>query len=171
MRECVATAEPHPAGSAPAGRQAGASRPIRPRRWLAGAGPNATWLRLGLAVAVALVGLSQTGCVLLVAGGAAAAGAGTYAYVQGELKATESAPLDRVWAATQAAVTELELPITSRHKDALGARLLARTSSDKKVEINLKKVTDTTTEIRIRVGTWGDETLSRLILDKIKKRL
>lgn len=131
----------------------------------------ANWLKVGLMVLVAVLCLGQTGCLLLVAGGAAAAGAGTYAYVQGELKATESASLDRVWRATQVAVTELELPITSRQKDALGAKLLARTSSDKKVEINLKKLTDTTTEIRIRVGTWGDEALSRLILDKIKKRL
>jgi hypothetical protein len=129
------------------------------------------WLKVWLPVCGVVLCLSQTGCLLLVAGGAAAAGAGTYAYVSGDLKGTESASLDRVWTATQAAVTELQLPITSRQKDALGARLLARTSSDKKVDIRLKKLTDTSTEIRIRVGTWGDESVSRLILEKIKKRL
>jgi hypothetical protein len=134
-------------------------------------GRSIGWLKAWLAVCAVALCLSQTGCLLLVAGGAAAAGAGTYAYVSGDLKGTESAPLDRVWTATQAAVTELQLPITSRQKDALGARLLARTSSDKKVDIRLKKLTDTSTEIRIRVGTWGDESVSRLILEKIKKRL
>lgn len=43
-----------------------------------------------------------------------------------------------------------------------------RNSADKKMLIKLKKVSDGATEIRIRVGTFGDESMSRLILDKIK---
>jgi hypothetical protein len=37
--------------------------------------------------------------------------------------------------------------------------------------VKLEKQSDTVTEIRIRVGTFGDEALSRQILDKIKTHL
>ncbi len=112
-----------------------------------------------------------TGCILVAAGAGAAAGVGTYAYVSGELKTTLDAPLDRTWAATQAAMKDLNYPITSEQKDALEARLIARTAADKKVTVKLVKVTNNTTEVRVRVGTFGDESLSQLILEKIKARL
>lgn len=109
------------------------------------------------------------GCVAVAVG--AAAGAGTYAYVSGVLKSTESASLDRTWTAAQGALKELEFPIISRQKDALEAELVARTSSDKKITIKLKKLSDTATEVRIRVGTFGDESMSLAVLEKIRKRL
>ena len=115
--------------------------------------------------------LLTAGCVAVAVGAAAAAGAAGYAYVSGELKSTESASLERAWSATTAAMQELEFPVTSKSKDALGAELTARNASDKKIAITLKKRSDNATEIRIRVGTFGDESLSRLILEKIKKRL
>jgi hypothetical protein len=126
---------------------------------------NAKLLTVALAAALVVFG---NGCLLLVAGGAAAAGVGTYAYVNGELKGTEAVSLDQAWTASQAAVKDLEFPITTKTKDALQAELTARNSSDKRIQIKLKKVSDKSTEIRIRVGTFGDESMSRLILDKIK---
>ena len=66
---------------------------------------------------------------------------------------------------------DLEYPVTSQAKDALSAELTARNASDKKIMVKLKKISDTTTEVRIRVGTFGDESLSRVVLEKIKKHL
>jgi len=127
-----------------------------------------SWLvPLGLAAAVALT----AGCVAVAVGAGAAAGVGTYAYVSGELKSTQSATLDRTWAATQAAMKDLEFSVTSQRKDALQAELIARTAIDKKITIKLAKVSETATEVRIRVGTFGDKSLSLVILEKIKKRL
>ena len=123
------------------------------------------WLTLALAAALAVL---QSGCVLFLVGAAAGAGAGTYAYVSGELKGSESVSLDKAWNASLAAMKDLEFPITTKSKDALQAEVVARTSADKKIVVKLKKVSDKTTEIRVRVGTFGDETLSRMILDKIK---
>lgn len=126
-----------------------------------------SWLiPLGLAATVALT----AGCVAVAVGAGAAAGVGTYAYLSGELKSTQSAALDRTWAATQAAMKDLEFAITSQRKDALEAELIARTASDKKVTIRLKKVSEAATEVRIRVG-FGDKSLSLVILEKIKNRL
>jgi Protein of unknown function (DUF3568) len=49
--------------------------------------------------------------------------------------------------------------------------LTARNASDKRIVVHLKKMSDTVTEIRVRVGTFGDEALSRVILDKINQHL
>jgi hypothetical protein len=113
--------------------------------------------------------LTQTGCLLLVAG--AAAGAGTYAYVDGELKASQPESLDKTFAAAQGAVKDLEFSVTKTEKDAVSAHLTAKTAQDKTVDISLKRISDNTTEIRIRVGTFGDKSLSDLILEKIRSRL
>ena len=115
--------------------------------------------------------LACSGCAVLLVGGAVAAGAGTVVYVKGELKATVDGTLDRAWAASQAALKDLQMPVTGQEKDGLQGKLTARAAGDKKVTIHLKKVTGTTTDIGIRVGTWGDEPMSREILDKIKKHL
>lgn len=118
---------------------------------------------IGLLVS-GLVGL--TGCVALLAG--AAVGAGTVAYVAGELKAADEVSLDRAWSASLQAMEDLQFKVTKQQKDALAGLLVARRADDTPVTIRVKKQTDKVTELRIRVGTFGDEGLSRLIHDKIK---
>jgi hypothetical protein len=117
-----------------------------------------------------LVGViaSGSGCLLFVAGAAAGAGVGTYAYVSGELKATEGVTLDKAWDATLAAMTDLKYSVTEKQKTGLEGNLTARAPGDRKVQIHLEKKSDTVTQLGIRVGTFGDESLSRQILAKIK---
>ncbi len=112
-----------------------------------------------------------SGCVVVLVGGAAAAGVGGYAYVNGEIKSTVSGSLDKAWDATQGAMQDLEFPVVNRSKEALQAELTARNASDTKISLKLRKLSESATEIRIRVGTFGDESLSRLILEKINHRL
>ena len=119
------------------------------------------------ATAVAAVYLS--GCAAVIIGGAA--GAGTYAYIRGEMKGNENASLDRTWTATLAAMKDLEFSVTTQQKDALQGRIVARTALDKKIEINVTKISDSLTEIKIRVGTFGDQMLSHTIVQSIEKRL
>lgn len=113
----------------------------------------------------------NVGCVALLVGGAAAAGAGTVAYVRGELRSTLDAPYERVWSATQRALADLEMPVTAQEKDGLTGQITARATGDRKITVRLRKVTGTATEVRIRVGTWGDEAVSRQILEQIQRRL
>ena len=105
---------------------------------------------------------------LLVGGGA---GAGTVAYLKGELKSTEEASIDRTWEAAQKAMEDLEFVVTSKEKDAFSAKLIAYRVNDKKIEINFQKASEKTTEVRIRAGVFGDESLSLMILERIRKRL
>lgn len=112
-----------------------------------------------------------SGCVLFVAGAAAGAGVAGYAWVNGEIHTTENASLDRTWNAVLAAMKDLEFPVTEQSKDALEASLTARNASNTNISIKLKNLSNNSTEIRIRVGTFGDESMSRIILNKISNHL
>ena len=113
----------------------------------------------------------SSGCALFVVGGAAAVGAGSYAYVNGESKEAEAAGLDKTWNATLAATKEMQLAVISQRKDAFSGEVTARTADDKKVVISLKRLSESNTELRVRVGTFGDEAMSRTITGKIRGKL
>ena len=110
--------------------------------------------------------LLLTGCAALLVG--AAAGAGGVAYVQGELKVTESVSLVVAQRAAEKALTDLKLGVQKRQADGLSGVLEARTSGDQKVTVKTKRIADKSTEIGIRVGVLGDEAKSRQILNRIQ---
>ena len=107
------------------------------------------------------------GCVVAAIG----AGAGTVAYVRGDLEVVESENLDSVYNAAEKAIKELGLTTSRRTKDAMSAEITARDSEDKKIKIKLDATAEGTTKLSIRVGIFGNETKSRLIYDQIKKNL
>ena len=107
------------------------------------------------------------GCLVAAVG----VGAGTVAYLRGDLEAVEAKDIDAVYVATKKAVEQLELDVSSDTKDALSAEIVARDAQNKKIAIKLKSTTEGTTQISIRVGIFGNETKSRLICDRIKKNL
>ena len=112
--------------------------------------------------------LTFSGCVLFLVGAGLAVGAGTVAYVEGELKVADNVTMDGAWNASLGAMQDLEFKVTKSQKDALAGLIVARRADDTRIVVRLKKQTDQVTEFRIRVGTFGDEALSRLIYEKIK---
>ena len=127
--------------------------------------------KLLLTLILGLSLLVNSGCpAAVLIGGGAAAGGGSFAYIKGELKSTEEVSLNRAWKATQMAMDDLEFHTTGKEKDAFDAELRASGVGGKKIKVALKKISDTSTEIRIRIGTFGDKSLSKQILEKIKKR-
>ena len=128
--------------------------------------------KLILLLLIAASPLILTGCLAAAAvGGAAVAGAGTVAYIKGELKATEEATMEQAWKATEGAVEELQFFVINKIHDAVSGELEAKTADNKTIKITLKRIGNNLTEITIRVGTFGDETLSRYILSKIEGAL
>jgi hypothetical protein len=112
------------------------------------------------------------GCTALVAAGAgAAAGAGTVAYVEGELQSTYVARLDRTWNAAMAALQDLELGVKTADKDAAGGTIGAMRTDQTPVKLTLKAAGPGTTSVKIRVGTFGDEEVSMAIHHKIAAHL
>ncbi|MBW2332890.1 MAG: DUF3568 family protein [Deltaproteobacteria bacterium] len=112
--------------------------------------------------------LVNSGCPAFLIGGAA--GGGAVGYFGGELKSTEEVSLNTAWDATQKAMKDLEFTITSKEKDVFDAQLIAKGVANKTIKIKLKRQSNMLTEIRIRVGTFGDKSLSLQILESIKKQ-
>ncbi len=123
---------------------------------------------LALSLVLAATSLFAAGCVAVVAAGAAG---GTVAYVRGALKATLDQPIERVGAAADGAVRDLKFAPISSKVDAVSGDIIARTARDVKIEIQLKKVSDNSTAVDIRVGVFGDQAVSQQILEQIKRNL
>jgi hypothetical protein len=129
---------------------------------------------LNRTLAIFLLGLTlilTPGCFVAAVGVAAGAGAGTVAWIKGELDADLGHGYAAVGDAANAAIGQLQFAKISESKDAFTDEIIARTAEDTKVSIKLTKQADTLTRVEIRVGTFGDEKLSRAILDRIKADL
>ena len=122
-----------------------------------------------LAAGGILVGCLTSGCALLVLGGAG--GAAGYAYVKGEYEKSYPYPIAQSLPAVRAAVQEAGLPAPIEAADALGAKLESRTAQGDKVTITLEPKGTAVTNVRVRVGVFGDEDASRLILSRIDQLL
>ena len=117
---------------------------------------------------LAVTATAISGCAVALVGAGAAAGVG---YVRGDLEAQMDESIDNVYNASLKALEELELAIISKDKNALGAKIISRTTEDKKIQIKLKRTENNITKLTIRIGLFGDETQSRVIYDTIKKNL
>ena len=97
--------------------------------------------------------------------------AGGVAYAKGDLETNLDAPPDKVAQAAEAALRDEGLSVLSSRSARLTARLLLDAPQDKKVTIKVRKLTDTTSHISIRVGVFGDQSMSYALLDMIKAKL
>tara|TARA_Y100000588_G_scaffold105266_1_gene114980 strand:- start:373 stop:756 length:384 start_codon:yes stop_codon:yes gene_type:complete len=119
-----------------------------------------------LGVASLLVSI-PSGCVFLFAG---AAGAGTVAYVGGDLEITSEKSVDEVYAAVEATCKELEFDIFEHEKKEFTGMVMAM-SDFGKVTIRVKGKSPEETHVSVRVGTFGDKGASKLIMDKLKPKI
>ncbi len=123
---------------------------------------------LACTLAGLILAASSTGCLIA----AAAAGAGvTVAFVKGEYRVRLSAEPDQVSTAALAVLREMNLNIISEATTDIDAHIVARTSADKKVTINIKPESPGITLLIIRVATFGDEAFSHAIHSKIENKL
>jgi hypothetical protein len=111
-------------------------------------------------------------CVPLVLGGAAigAGSAGTFYYINGDLRTDYFASFDKVWSACEKAVADLRgLEVTPSKEMAQGK--IAATINNDKVKIEITYKTKNQTTVSIRVGLLGDKLSSQLLHDKIAENL
>ena len=119
-----------------------------------------------------LIGLSACSRKWAVIGAAAAAvGAGTYYYVKGDLKRNYEVPMDKAWEAAVKAVEDLKMTIESKKHDAFSGIIKGKMVDGKSFAINLKRLGENSTEIGIRIDTFGDRQRSEVIHDKILSKL
>ena len=96
---------------------------------------------------------------------------GTEAFIRGELEAAVAHPLDEVFAASEAALYELQFPLKSSKLNQFNGYINARESQGRGVDVDLEKKSPIVTKINVRVGLFGDQAISRLILSTIQARL
>jgi len=123
---------------------------------------------LFLAAGLLTVACCTSGCVALLAG--AGAGAGV-AYVRGDLDTTLDSDLPNSVHAAKKTLAALKYVSISEKVDTLEAVLISRNASDQKIELHLAKLTNSATKLKIRVGTFGEESLQNEILVRLRANL
>ena len=124
--------------------------------------------KLLLAFFLPLMVVVMSGCVAVVAGGV---GAGTVAYVRGDLQTKMDASHGAVYNASLEAVDSLGFALVDHQQDSVSGEITSRTAQDRRVRIRTEEETAETTSLSIRIGTFGDEELSRRILREIEGNL
>lgn len=115
-----------------------------------------------------LIGLSACSRKWAIIGATAAAvGAGTYAYIKGDLSRNYDASMDKTWQAAVHAVDELKLTTGSQEHDAFNGVIKGKMADGKSFKISLKRLGENLTEVGVRIGTFGDRERSEAIHDKI----
>ena len=115
-----------------------------------------------------LIGLSACSRKWVAIGAAAAAvGAGTYYYIKGDLRRNYEAPMDKTWDATVKALEALKINVESKQNDALTGVINGKLADGKSLSVTLKRISESTTEVGVRIGTFGDRQRSEAIHDKI----
>ena len=109
------------------------------------------------------------GSCLAVAG--AAAGAAGLAYIQGALRATVNATPPQFITAADKALREMNIDVQQSASDTADGHINGRTANNRDVTITATQNAQGGSDISIRVGTFGDENLSREIYNKTVQKL
>jgi len=114
--------------------------------------------------------VSLSGCVAVVAG--AAGGAGTSVWLSEKMSQTMNASYDHTLKATRSALKSLKLEITKETIEKDITQVMSKYTDGKTIWIDIRKVTDVTSKVDVRVGAVdGDEEASSKILKKIQSYL
>ena len=125
--------------------------------------------RSATTIAVLVLAVHGTGCgALLLVGGA---GTSAIAFATGELRSEEEVPLAELDRACMAAIETLGYEKVIVTRDAESVRWQAETAGGEPVDIRLVEKGPDQTELRIRIGVFGNEARSRLVLEQIHQSL
>ena len=113
--------------------------------------------------------LTTQGCFALFVG--AAGSAGGYAFYKGKLAQNVDYSVKKVHTACVAALRDLGMFVKDDDLNQDSADFKAEFDDGKDVIIRINKLTEKASQIVIRIGLFGDEARSRLILDAILKEL
>jgi hypothetical protein len=108
---------------------------------------------------------------LVIGGAAAGAGtAGTYFYINGDLKTDYTASFDEVWSACEKTIADMRgIEVIPEKEIAKGT--INTLINDEKVKFELTYKSKNLTTVAIRVGLLGSKLSSQLLHDKIADHL
>lgn len=120
------------------------------------------------AILLALTVLTCQGCVLLAG---AAVGAGGYAYATGYLAKNIDAHHEDVHAAAMEGLKDIGAFVVSDRIGHQESDIHAESANAKSIKIHTEALTEHASQIKIRVGTFGNEAESLRILNATLNRL
>jgi Protein of unknown function (DUF3568) len=131
-----------------------------------------------LALMAAAIGfLANGGCapaVVVTAGITAGLGlAQTQAnqFINGELKAGRMVTMDDARAAVRAAMNELQLTIKADRRRTHKAYMMGQAPGADEIGVSFSTISPIATKIEIRVGIFGDQAVSQLVMERIDRVL
>jgi hypothetical protein len=110
--------------------------------------------------------LNIYGCFAVVAG--AAGGGGTAFWLSGKLTQEVNAPYTKTISAAESALRSLNLEITKETKEDNVAQLKSKYTDGKEIWIDVRKVTEYSSKVEVRVGAVKPD---KEAADKILKRI
>jgi len=113
--------------------------------------------------------LSFSGCVALAVG--AAAGAGSVGYAQGSLQQNFDHTITQLHKASLAAFKSLNIVKGDNELNRHSSYIKGVFEDGKKVKIDIQSLTERSSRLKIRVGLFGDKTISQMILNAINNKL
>ena len=96
--------------------------------------------------------------------------AGTEAFVRGDLESAQIATMEQMYIATEQALNDLEFRIISQRLGKNTAYIKAKELGGRPINVDFERRTPQVTKTTIRVGVWGDQAISRLVLGEIQAR-
>jgi hypothetical protein len=104
--------------------------------------------------------------------GAAAGGAGTAVWLSGKLTQVYNVPYEKAVKASERALAALKLKIIKETSEAQVTQLKSEYTDGKDIWIDIKKVTDYSSKVEVRVGGVSyDKDAAAKILKKIERYL
>jgi len=114
--------------------------------------------------------MQMCGCFALLAG--AAGGAGTAVWLSGKMSQQFNAPYDQTIIAAEKALKSLNLEVVKKVREEKVAQLRTKYTDGKETWIDIRKVTQNSTKVEVRVGAVSpDKEASDKILKEIQKHL
>lgn len=105
------------------------------------------------------------GCIPLLAG--AAGGAGTAAWLSGKLTQQVNASFDKTLSAVRSGLEVLKLKITKETIKDDVAQVMSNYTDGRTIWIDIRRISDLTSQIAVRVGAKPDKQAARKVLDSI----
>lgn len=128
-----------------------------------------TILPIPLCIVVMFLSVTAAGCVPLVVG--AAAGAGSVAYAKGVLEKGFDKSVEALHRASVKGIKDLKLFIVSDEARRHTSKVVFEFDDGQKGEVTIKAMTEQSAKMKIRVGIFGDEVKSQMVLNAIQKHL
>lgn len=109
--------------------------------------------------------------VVIASAGLGALQTGTTAFIRGDLEHAAAYPLDIAFQATKDGLRDLQFPIVSERHGKTSADIVVRETEGRAIKVHLEMKSPTVTQFSIRVGVWGDQSMSQLVQQAIVERI